>query len=333
MSYSFNTLNDLINSAESYRHGRSKYNVVGTRSTKKARTIESSDTVPYNDDMEHIVKCIKPLKKLQKLVGMDSIKKNIVDQILFFSQGLNSNEMMHTCLTGPPGVGKTSLGKILSEIYCSLGFLETNKFRVVSRGDLIAGYIGQTAIKTNKVLKDSLGGVLFVDEAYSLGTGGDEDYSKECIDAINKFLSENTSNFIMIIAGYREDLDKYFFSHNKGLRRRFPWTYDINKYTEMNLKDIFEYQVDEDRWYIDSSVTDTELSDIFKSNSDMFTDNGGDTLTLFDKAKICHSKRVFGLKRKYKKYLTIEDIKKAIELVRIHKTGFKQKEPPFGMYC
>ena len=92
------------------------------------------------------------IKKLESLIGMDSVKKNIIDQILFYTQGLNTDEMMHTCLTGPPGVGKTTLGKILAEIYCSLGFLSTDNFKVVSRADLVAGYVGQTALKTLKVL-------------------------------------------------------------------------------------------------------------------------------------------------------------------------------------
>ena len=264
--------------------------------------------IKYNSDLERLVSCIEPLKKLNQLIGMDEIKKNIVDQILFYSQKLNTDEMMHTCLTGPPGVGKTTLGKILAEIYCSLGFLETDNFKVVSKPDLIAGYLGQTAIKTQKVLKKALGGVLFIDEAYSLGSGSgngsDEDsYAKECIDTINKFLSENTTNFIMIIAGYREELDQCFFSLNKGLKRRFPWCYDIGKYTNMDLKKIFIHQVQQNNWTFDENIklNNYELLNDFFNNKDLFDQNGGDTLILFDKTKICHSRRVFGKKRRYKK--------------------------------
>ena len=137
----------------------------------------------------------------------------------------------------------------------------------------------------------------------------------------------------MIIAGYKDDLDKYFYSHNKGLKRRFPWIYDISKYSISNIKDIFIYQVIENDWSFDESLNTTELNELFINNNTLFDDNGGDTLILFDKAKICHSKRVFGKKRKFKKYLNIVDLKNAIELLRIHKTGFKSKDPPFGMYC
>lgn len=273
------------------------------------------------------------------MVGMDSIKKNIVDQILFYSQKLNTNEMMHTCLTGPPGVGKTTLGKILAELYCSLGFLETDNFNVVSKPELIAGYLGQTAIKTQKVLKNALGGVLFIDEAYSLGSGSqsgeDSDaYGKECIDTINKFLSENTSNFIMIVAGYREDLDRCFFSLNKGLKRRFPWCYDIETYSNMDLKKIFIHQVLENSWDFDKKVQFNNyelLNEIFK-NKEIFDQNGGDTLILFDKVKICHSRRVFGKKKKYKKVLNMTDIKLGMELFKTFKTKKITNEPPFGFY-
>jgi SpoVK/Ycf46/Vps4 family AAA+-type ATPase len=179
---------------------------------------------------------------------------------------------------------------------------------------------------------------LFIDEAYSLGNikGTESDsFSRDCVDTINKFLSENTSNFIMIIAGYREDLDNCFFSMNRGLRRRFPWTYNIDKYTPANLKDIFVYQVLENRWNFDESLKLNGYSELLRIFSDpQFDNNGGDTLMLFDKTKICHSRRVFGKRQKYKKTINLADITLAFELLKSHKNKNKNKiqEAPFGMY-
>jgi len=319
--YDINNIIDIIEVSRKYERGR-----------KRARETK----IAYNTDLERLRYCIKPLKKLNELIGMDDIKKNIIDQILFYSQRLNTNEMMHICLTGPPGVGKTTVGKILAELYCSMGFLKTDNFNVVGRSDLIGGYLGQTALKTKKVLKNSLGGVLFVDEAYSLGCGKEDSdsYSKECIDTINQFLSENTENFIMIIAGYKEELERSFFSMNPGLKRRFPWVYDIKEYTLTNLKDIFIYQVRENGWDFDDSLKFNnyeKLESIF-NNKEYFKNNGGDCLTLFDKSKICHSRRVFGKRKSMKKYLNYTDIKLALELVKSEKNKIKNSDPPFGMY-
>jgi SpoVK/Ycf46/Vps4 family AAA+-type ATPase len=321
-TYDIKSIIDIIEVSKKYERGR-----------KRARPSKTA----YNNDLERLRFCIKPLKKLEIMVGMDEIKKNIIDQILFYAQELNTNEMMHICLTGPPGVGKTTVGKILAELYCSMGFLKTDRFNVVGRSDLIGGYLGQTAIKTKKVLKSSLGGVLFIDEAYSLGSGkgsDDDSYAKECIDTINQFLSENTENFIMIIAGYRDELDRCFFNMNPGLRRRFPWVYNIGEYSLTNLKDIFVYQVKENEWEFDDLIKFNnyeKLDEIF-SNKEYFKNNGGDTLALFDKSKICHSRRVFGKRRSAKKYLNFTDIKLAFELIKTEKAKVKTNEPPFGMY-
>ena len=315
---SINNIIDIIEVSKKYERGR-----------KRAREAKPA----FNMDIEQLKYCISPLKKLNNLIGMDTIKQNIVDQVLFYTQDLNTDEMMHVCLTGPPGVGKTTVGKILAELYCSMGFLKTDKFTVVGRSDLIGGYLGQTAIKTKKVLKNSLGGVLFIDEAYSLGCGKDDhdSYSKECIDTINQFLSENTENFIMIIAGYKDDLEKCFFSMNPGLKRRFPWVYDIQDYTLKNLKDIFVYQVRESSWDFEEDFNFEELDEIF-NNKEHFKNNGGDTLVLFDKVKICHSRRVFGKRRRTKKFLNIQDIKQAFEMIKKQASQKKNTDPPYGMY-
>ena len=323
-----NSLKDIIDKIEEYllirKPPRKKYR------SFKLRKFDGKS----NPDLERLSKCITPLKKLNNLIGMDDLKKNICDQILFYCQKLNSDEMMHTCLMGPPGVGKTSVGKILAELYCSLGYLETDNFKVITSADLIAGYTGQTALKTRKVLKESLGGVLFLDEAYSIGSGISDDlgYSKECADTINAFLTENTSNFIMIISGYQSELDRYFFSLNPGLRRRFPWTYTIGNYTSDNISEIFFYQIVESDWDFEDPFDFIELHNIILENKNLFENNGGDTQILFDKCKILHSRRVFGLKRKYKMKLNIEDIRLGILELKKHKSTIKKNEIPYGMY-
>jgi SpoVK/Ycf46/Vps4 family AAA+-type ATPase len=339
--FKFETLDDIINLITRYKTSRKRKRKRIENVEQPPEQLPEPPPMEYNSDIERLVPSLYPLRKLNALIGMETIKRNIIDQVLFYTQELNSNEMMHTCLTGPPGVGKTTLGKILSELYCSLGFLETDNFKVVTKTDLVAGYVGQTAIKTTKVLKSALGGVLFLDEAYSIGAGtstNDSDsFGKECIDTINQFLSEHTSNFIMIIAGYREELDHSFFGLNKGLARRFPWNYDIEKYSNRDLKRIFIHQVNANDWNFDESVkfNNYQLLDELFLNADKetFTQNAGDTLLLFDKVKICHSRRVFGLRKKYKKVIDISDIKLGMELVKSFKTSKKNlSQVPYGMY-
>lgn len=313
------SITDIIELSNEYQTGRKR-----KRENKKE----------YNFDLERLKSCIAPLKKLNDLVGMEEIKKNIIDQVLFYAQELNTNEMMHVCLTGPPGVGKTTVGKILAELYCSMGFLETNKFKIADRASCIGGYLGQTAIKTKKILKESLGGVLFLDEIYSFGSGKDDgdSYAKECIDTINQFLSENTDNFIMIIAGYKDQVEKCFFDVNPGLNRRFPWRYNIKDYTHENLKEIFVYQVHDNGWEFDENFDYTTLDKLF-AQKEYFKNNGGSCLNLFDKAKITHSRRVFGKKHYLKKFLNIQDITSAFSLLKQqHEHDKKDSHPPFGMY-
>lgn len=333
--YTFTNLLNLIQTAIKYKKSKKR--------PRKKDLTESIEKFVYSLDMENLCLSIEPLTKLNNLIGMESLKESILDQVLFYVQELNTNEMLHTCITGPPGVGKTTLGKILAELYCSLGFLKSPDFKVVTRSDLIAGYLGQTAIKTKKVLNEAKGSVLFIDEAYSLGRGEDESgssYSKECIDTINQFLSENTTDFVMIIAGYKEELDKCFFAQNKGLDRRFPWRYEIKEYDHKNLKDIFKYQVLENNWKLDKYLSDDKNLDSFfekykKEPNGLFENNGGDTLLLFDKAKIIHSRRMFGEDFHLKKKLSIDDLTQAINLMikfKNLKTNHKYKNPPEGMY-
>jgi ATP-dependent Clp protease ATP-binding subunit ClpA len=248
----------------------------------------------YSIDLDILVNLIEPLEKLNKMIGMKKIKKNIIDQILYYIQKFNkdNNDLLHTVIKGPPGVGKTEIAKILASILSCMKIIPSKKIKFVKRNDLIGEYLGQTAIKTQKVINESNGGILFIDEAYSLGNSGKNDsYSKECIDILNQNLTENKNKFICIVAGYSNELEDCFFSLNKGLRRRFPFVYEINSYNSLELKNIFLSIISKSQWSI--CINNKKLNAFFNENKSKFTKFGGDMQVLFMNCKYSHSKRVF----------------------------------------
>ena len=273
----------------------------------------------YNIDLQRLNYLVKPLTNLKNMIGMEEVKKTVVGHVVYYIQDLeyHKNNMMHTVIQGPPGVGKTILGRIIADIYFNLGLIKSNNkhhrfeeyrnkytFRIARRSDLIGRYLGETAIKTQTLIDECKGGVLFIDEAYSLGNPeGKDSYSKECIDTINQNLTEQKSNFLCIIAGYKESLETCFFSYNAGLKRRFPFVYEIKSYTHEDLQKIFNKMVLDINWKIESVD-----NDFFEKNYDYFPNYGGDMETLLFKCKIEHSKRVFCLDNDSKRKLTKEDI-------------------------
>jgi hypothetical protein len=390
-----------------------------------------SDTKKYNINMSAIHAIRKPLTDLSNMIGMDTIKKTIVDQILYYLQELHlpetksntdkSNEdqakinnaekenndvdddnvplkdiqygktkqdnkpmfnpfatstpspfpifqtsaaefkplsakfppwppsgggvddfalptkgdFMHTVIYGPPGSGKTEVAKIIGRIFSNLGILNKKIFKKVSRNDLVAGYLGQTAIKTKDMIKASLGGVLFIDEAYSLGNSEKRDsFAKECVDTLCEALSEHKHNWMVIIAGYEKELNDCFFSLNEGLNSRFTWRFKLDPYKANELKSIYEKQVRDYGWTIATgSNKGQELPESwFASRMEYFTTYGRDMETLFTKTKIAHGRRVFCLPVCEKKIITIDDLENGFKLFIENPEVKDRKERGVGPY-
>jgi hypothetical protein len=337
------------------------------------------DKKNYSVNIRGLNKISNPLDELNNLIGMQNVKKNIIDQIIYFSQefheqkmfdeqefheqskekeveknqigeksknlsnffenilkvklptdiikNLNSvtdnntdnntdndddnQDMLHTIIEGPPGVGKTMLGKILAKIYTSLGITKNNKFTIAKRKDFIGEYVGHTAIKTQKLIDSCMGGVLFIDEAYALGNGDSkkDSFSKEAIDTLNQNLSENKGKFVCIIAGYRDELEKDFFSVNQGLKRRFAFKYIIDKYNHEELSKILIYKIDKIGWGLSECALKLLINNNFlEKKMDNFQYFGGDIETWLLKCKIEHAKRVFGKCHTTHKIITSDDL-------------------------
>jgi len=280
----------------------------------------------YNINMEALSKLVEPLTELKRMIGMPKLKKSILNQVIYFLQDFEEKNvhMMHTIIEGPPGSGKTEVAKILGKIYAKLGFLKKEKVISVKRSDLVGQYLGQTAIKTQKAIDSAKGSVLLIDEAYSLGNSEQRDsFSKECIDTINQNLSEEKSEFICIIVGYKNSLKECFFSYNAGLERRFPFRYTIDEYTHEDLMKIFKKLLVDYKWEL--VAEEKKLLKFFEENRKVFEFNGGDLETLIQNAKITHSRRVFTLDSDVKKKLTIDDLENGLKAMMDNEEISKRK--------
>ena len=291
------------------------------------------------------------LKELDNMIGLNNIKEEVVNMIMYLFINNNSkkvtSDMLNVVVTGVPGSGKTTFIEILAKIYNKLNILKNNYKKLdeyenechivkVKRSDLIGKYLGHTAVQTQKKIDEAYGGILLIDEAYSLGNPETRDsFSKECLDTLNQALSENRSNFICIIAGYKDALDSSFFSYNEGLRRRFPFRFDIEKYSYQELSRILFKKIEEHNiWSIKFKLE--ELTNIIKTNYSYFENQGGDMETLFLNIKIVHNKRVFLLEIIEKKDLLLNDINNATTKFLILKGDTLKKnilnKTLYGMY-
>ena len=208
------------------------------------RTKKSSLPLTEKDKVTEI------LAELDVLVGLTTIKQLIRElQAYVEIQRRRTREklvadplVLHMIFRGNPGTGKTTVARIVGKLFKELGTLQKGHVIECERADLVGEYIGHTAQKTREQVKKALGGVLFIDEAYSLARGGEKDFGKEAIDALVKAMEDNKDNLILILAGYRQEME-WFLQTNPGLRSRFPIHIDFPDYNLEELLAIGESMI------------------------------------------------------------------------------------------
>ena len=217
----------------------------GTEKTPEAaeEKQETAAQVPPKEKIEDLQ------KELESYVGLTAVKGEVRDLInlatveqLRRKHGLPTADMsLHMVFTGNPGTGKTTIARLMARIYHSLDILSKGQLVEVDRSGLVAGYVGQTAIKTRKVIDSALGGVLFIDEAYALNGGGTNDFGREAMDTLLKAMEDHRDDLVVIVAGYDGLMDEFIHS-NPGLESRFNRFLHFADYTEEELLAIFRMQ-------------------------------------------------------------------------------------------
>ena len=230
-------------------------------SGQPASVSEAEPAVDFgSEDVQERIDAI--LEELNKLIGLTTVKEDVKSLINIQKVNLKRKQhgmkeadvSKHLVFSGNPGTGKTTVARILAKVYHELGLLSQGQLVEVDRAGLVAGYIGQTAIKTKEVIDSAMGGILFVDEAYTLSANkGEGDFGQEAIDTILKAMEDHRDEFIVIVAGYT-DLMEEFLDSNPGLRSRFNKFIFFPDYTPDELTSIFEFTAKKNGYTVSSDA-------------------------------------------------------------------------------
>ena len=228
---------------------------ISSMSNEELMTIKQED-VPYEAPKSvNVGDC---LKKLDGLVGLAGVKKEISNLTAFLNLQIKRGETntfqgKHYVFTGNPGTGKTTVARIMADIFKTLGVVARGQLVEADRAKLVAGYSGQTAIKTNQLVDQALGGVLFIDEAYTLKSNDSDTFGSEAIDTLLKRLEDDRGKFICIVAGYTDQMHD-FIDTNPGLKSRFTQTIHFDDYTPDELTEIFLHLAEGKNFTIDEDT-------------------------------------------------------------------------------
>jgi len=299
-----------------------------TNESKKGKSEVSSETIdeilPPPESLEDV------LAELDKFIGLENVKKSVKDFITYLEfvkqrkqKGFKSDDSisLHSIFVGNPGTGKTSIARLMGRLFRAMGILPKGHVVEVDRSGLVGQYIGETAQKTEKVIQSAMGGVLFIDEAYTLvkKSGGGQDFGQEAIDILLKRMEDHRGEFVVIAAGYPEEMET-FLNSNPGLKSRFSRTFEFEDYTPDELMKIFKLLIEAEDFSIADDAAEflhKQLVNLYRKRDKNFG-NARLVRRLFEEIKLVLSRRFIELPQENKTNeamttIILDDVKTVFE--------------------
>ena len=269
-----------------------KVQTSGGDSTAAAKAEEKEPEKPNFDEL---------MDQLNSLVGLDVVKKEIRNlmNLVKVRKLRQENDLpvapmsFHMVFLGNPGTGKTTVARLISGLYAAIGVLSKGQLVEVDRSGLVAGYVGQTALKTQEVIQSALGGVLFIDEAYSLASGGENDFGRESIETLLKAMEDHRDDLVVIVAGYTGPMER-FITSNPGLESRFNRYFFFPDYDGEQLTEIFRMQCKKNSYTLTPEADAEALkmfTELFEERDENFG-NGRDVRNCFEDMVVRQANRV-----------------------------------------
>ena len=267
---------------------------------------EPKEELPPPEKMEDL------LKELDSYIGLDVVKdevRSLINMVQVYKlrreHDLPTTDMsLHMVFTGNPGTGKTMMARMMARIYRSLGILSKGQLVEVDRSGLVAGYVGQTAIKTQKAIEKAMGGVLFIDEAYALNGKSENDFGQEAIDTVLKAMEDHRDDLVVIVAGYTDLMGKFIHS-NPGLESRFNRFLLFEDYTADEMVQIFDMQCKKGCYRLTEDARPLVRDYIAEESADDSFGNARGVRNLFEHILVAQNNRLAAMENVTREDLTV----------------------------